>query len=177
MTTTKTEPKTHEHLKVISKQCKYKNWNLFTNIRLYFHFFFLQMKEMMEQAGNSHLLTVLSYPNAGHLIEPPYTPHARASLFRSVATREKSRFNLRLIKSGLQTSVLMAVSVFLCSDCSVGRRDSGTFSCSGRRLEETAGLSEGESVQWHKLWYNFIVPPVTKATTNRVSEVLEVRLS
>ena len=70
------------------------------------------MEEMMEQAGNSHLLTVLSYPNAGHLIEPPYTPHARASLFRSIATREKSRFNLRLTKSGLQTCVLMAVSVF-----------------------------------------------------------------
>lgn len=49
----------------------------------------MDMKEMMEQAGNSHLLTVLSYPNAGHLIEPPYTPHARASLFRSMATREK----------------------------------------------------------------------------------------
>ncbi|KAM9753425.1 peroxisomal succinyl-coenzyme A thioesterase-like isoform 1-T1 [Menidia menidia] len=47
------------------------------------------MKEMMERAGNSHLLTVLSYPNAGHLIEPPYSPFARASLFRTVQTREK----------------------------------------------------------------------------------------
>ncbi|XP_038563015.1 peroxisomal succinyl-coenzyme A thioesterase-like isoform X2 [Micropterus salmoides] len=45
--------------------------------------------EMMERAGNSHLLTVLSYPNTGHLIEPPYIPHARASSFRSVSTREK----------------------------------------------------------------------------------------
>lgn len=44
----------------------------------------LQMKEMMEKAGNSHLLTFLSYPNAGHLIEPPYTPHTRASNFRTV---------------------------------------------------------------------------------------------
>ncbi|XP_073327583.1 acyl-coenzyme A thioesterase 5-like [Pagrus major] len=49
----------------------------------------MDMKEMMERAGNSHLLTVLSYPDAGHLIEPPYTPHARASLFRSMGTREK----------------------------------------------------------------------------------------
>uniref|UniRef100_A0A672YUR4 Acyl-CoA thioesterase 19 n=1 Tax=Sphaeramia orbicularis TaxID=375764 RepID=A0A672YUR4_9TELE len=40
--------------------------------------------EMMEQAGNSHLLTLLSYPNTGHLIEPPYSPHARASRFKSV---------------------------------------------------------------------------------------------
>ena len=63
---------------------------------------------------------------------------------------------------------MTAVSVFcfLCSDGSLGRRDSGTFSCSGRRLEETAGLSEGESVQWHKPWYNFIIPPVTKEAAN-----------
>ncbi|XP_023152436.1 peroxisomal succinyl-coenzyme A thioesterase-like [Amphiprion ocellaris] len=47
------------------------------------------MKEMMERAGNSHLLTVLSYPNAGHLIEPPYTPHVRISMFRTVGTLEK----------------------------------------------------------------------------------------
>nr|XP_020449152.1 acyl-coenzyme A thioesterase 5-like isoform X2 [Monopterus albus]XP_020449153.1 acyl-coenzyme A thioesterase 5-like isoform X2 [Monopterus albus] len=42
----------------------------------------MDMKEMMERAGNSNLLTILSYPNAGHLIEPPYTPHTRASRFR-----------------------------------------------------------------------------------------------
>ncbi|XP_070828602.1 peroxisomal succinyl-coenzyme A thioesterase-like [Chaetodon trifascialis] len=41
----------------------------------------VDMKDMMEQAGNSHLLTVLLYPKAGHLIEPPYSPHARASTF------------------------------------------------------------------------------------------------
>ncbi|XP_035498811.1 peroxisomal succinyl-coenzyme A thioesterase isoform X1 [Scophthalmus maximus] len=49
----------------------------------------MDMKEMMERAGNSHLLTVLSYPNAGHLIEPPYTPHARASNFIPINTRQK----------------------------------------------------------------------------------------
>ena len=63
---------------------------------MFFYLFFFQIKEMMEQAGNSHLLTVLSYPNAGHLIEPPYTPHARATLFRNLATQEKGRFNQRL---------------------------------------------------------------------------------
>lgn len=47
------------------------------------------IKEMMEQAGNSHLLTVLSYPNTGHLIEPPYTPHVRATTFVTVDTRQK----------------------------------------------------------------------------------------
>nr|XP_023694720.1 acyl-coenzyme A thioesterase 4-like isoform X1 [Paramormyrops kingsleyae] len=39
------------------------------------------MQKMMEEAGNSHLLTILSYPGAGHLIEPPYSPHIRASNF------------------------------------------------------------------------------------------------
>ena len=53
---------------------------------------------------------------------------------------------------------MMAVSVpvVLCSDDSVGRRDGGTFSCSGRRLEEDVGFSEGESVQRHKPWNSFI---------------------
>uniref|UniRef100_A0AAY4EN29 Uncharacterized protein n=1 Tax=Denticeps clupeoides TaxID=299321 RepID=A0AAY4EN29_9TELE len=37
--------------------------------------------EMMSKAGNDRLLTVLSYPGAGHLIEPPYTPHFRFSNF------------------------------------------------------------------------------------------------
>ncbi|KAK1888223.1 Peroxisomal succinyl-coenzyme A thioesterase [Dissostichus eleginoides] len=39
---------------------------------------------MMERAGNSHLLTVLSYKNTGHLIEPPFTPFVRASTFKTV---------------------------------------------------------------------------------------------
>ncbi|XP_027128903.1 acyl-coenzyme A thioesterase 4 isoform X1 [Larimichthys crocea] len=49
----------------------------------------IDMKEMMEKAGNSHLLTVLSYPNAGHLIEPPYTPHTLATAFLSVTSVKK----------------------------------------------------------------------------------------
>ncbi|XP_034095988.1 acyl-coenzyme A thioesterase 5-like isoform X1 [Gymnodraco acuticeps] len=44
----------------------------------------MDMREMMERAGNSHLLTVLSYKNAGHLIQPPFTPFTRASTFKSV---------------------------------------------------------------------------------------------
>ncbi|KAL2102596.1 hypothetical protein ACEWY4_001764 [Coilia grayii] len=39
------------------------------------------IQQMMERSGNGHLLTVLSYPGAGHLIEPPYTPHVRFSNF------------------------------------------------------------------------------------------------
>ncbi|KAI4872122.1 hypothetical protein NFI96_031072 [Prochilodus magdalenae] len=47
------------------------------------------IKQMMEKAGNSHLLTILSYPETGHLIEPPYSPHVRASNFMLVNTRMK----------------------------------------------------------------------------------------
>lgn len=49
------------------------------------------MKQMMERAGNSHLLTVLSYPGAGHLIEPPYSPHCRASNYIMTETRKKGK--------------------------------------------------------------------------------------
>ncbi|XP_068449755.1 bile acid-CoA:amino acid N-acyltransferase-like [Clinocottus analis] len=37
--------------------------------------------ETLKAAGKSQLLTLLSYPGAGHLIEPPYTPNARMSLW------------------------------------------------------------------------------------------------
>ncbi|KAK9952538.1 hypothetical protein ABG768_018372 [Culter alburnus] len=47
------------------------------------------MKKMMEKAGNSHLLTVLSYPGTGHLIEPPYTPHVRFSDFKLLEAKTK----------------------------------------------------------------------------------------
>ncbi|XP_061085003.1 peroxisomal succinyl-coenzyme A thioesterase-like isoform X2 [Conger conger] len=47
------------------------------------------MEMIMEKAGNVDLLTVLSYPEAGHLIEPPYTPHFRSSNFILQYNREK----------------------------------------------------------------------------------------
>ncbi|XP_054632636.1 acyl-coenzyme A thioesterase 5-like [Dunckerocampus dactyliophorus] len=50
----------------------------------------VDMKEMMERAGNSHLLTILSFPDTGHLIEPPYSPHTEASSFRSIITQQKT---------------------------------------------------------------------------------------
>ncbi|XP_076604432.1 bile acid-CoA:amino acid N-acyltransferase-like [Chaetodon auriga] len=39
------------------------------------------IEETLRNVGKSHLLTRLSYPGAGHLIEPPYTPNSRASLW------------------------------------------------------------------------------------------------
>ncbi|CAI5688174.1 unnamed protein product [Oreochromis niloticus] len=41
------------------------------------------IEEALRSAGKSHQFTRLSYPGAGHLIEPPYTPCARASLWRA----------------------------------------------------------------------------------------------
>ncbi|KAF0035087.1 hypothetical protein F2P81_012845 [Scophthalmus maximus] len=40
------------------------------------------VEETLRAADKSHLLTRLSYPGAGHLIEPPYTPNSRVSLWR-----------------------------------------------------------------------------------------------
>ncbi|XP_034033242.1 acyl-coenzyme A thioesterase 1-like [Thalassophryne amazonica] len=47
------------------------------------------MMEMVQRAGKRHLLTILSYPNAGHLIEPPYSPHFRSSVFKAAGTSGK----------------------------------------------------------------------------------------
>ncbi|XP_061839565.1 peroxisomal succinyl-coenzyme A thioesterase-like [Nerophis lumbriciformis] len=37
--------------------------------------------QMMRSVGKDHLLTRLEYPGTGHLIEPPYSPHFRATNF------------------------------------------------------------------------------------------------
>ncbi|XP_061663075.1 peroxisomal succinyl-coenzyme A thioesterase-like isoform X2 [Syngnathoides biaculeatus] len=39
------------------------------------------MEAMMSSVGKRHLLSRLDYPQAGHLIEPPYSPHFRATNF------------------------------------------------------------------------------------------------
>uniref|UniRef100_A0A8C1M4L7 Acyl-CoA thioesterase 19 n=1 Tax=Cyprinus carpio TaxID=7962 RepID=A0A8C1M4L7_CYPCA len=54
------------------------------------------MKKMMEEAGNSHLLTVLSYPGTGHLIEPPYSPHVRFSDFKLLEAKTKGESLMHL---------------------------------------------------------------------------------
>ncbi|XP_059184334.1 bile acid-CoA:amino acid N-acyltransferase-like [Centropristis striata] len=45
------------------------------------------VKETLTAVGKSQLLTYLSYPGAGHLIEPPYTPTARMSLWSVKPTK------------------------------------------------------------------------------------------
>uniref|UniRef100_A0A8C4RSS8 Bile acid-CoA:amino acid N-acyltransferase-like n=1 Tax=Erpetoichthys calabaricus TaxID=27687 RepID=A0A8C4RSS8_ERPCA len=47
------------------------------------------IEKMMKEAGNGHLLTKIIYPKAGHLIEPPYSPHIRFSNFVDLHTRKK----------------------------------------------------------------------------------------
>ncbi|KAI1882144.1 hypothetical protein AGOR_G00247650 [Albula goreensis] len=41
----------------------------------------VDIEKVMKDAGNSHLLTTLSYPMAGHLFEPPFAPLCRTSIF------------------------------------------------------------------------------------------------
>eukprot|EP00064_Thunnus_orientalis_P007513 superscaffoldBa00000840_g7535 len=41
----------------------------------------VKIEETLRAAGKSHLFTRLSYPGAGHLIEPPYSPNSRSSLW------------------------------------------------------------------------------------------------
>ncbi|XP_070709679.1 peroxisomal succinyl-coenzyme A thioesterase-like [Pempheris klunzingeri] len=45
--------------------------------------------QMMHTSGNEHLLTRLNYPDTGHLIEPPFSPHFRASRFIVDNTKER----------------------------------------------------------------------------------------
>ncbi|XP_035245201.1 peroxisomal succinyl-coenzyme A thioesterase-like isoform X1 [Anguilla anguilla] len=46
-----------------------------------------QIKEGLQASNKSHLLTWVSYPGAGHLLEPPYSPHARISLWTMRPTK------------------------------------------------------------------------------------------
>lgn len=41
-----------------------------------------QISQRMKAAGKEHLLTLVNYHDAGHLIEPPYSPHFRVTSFR-----------------------------------------------------------------------------------------------
>lgn len=48
-----------------------------------------QITQMMRAAGKEHLVSRVDYPDAGHLIEPPYTPHFRATNFIVGGTKKK----------------------------------------------------------------------------------------
>ncbi|CAI5636441.1 unnamed protein product [Oreochromis niloticus] len=44
---------------------------------------------LMREAGKEHLLSRLAYPDTGHLIEPPFSPHFRATTFVMRSSKEK----------------------------------------------------------------------------------------
>uniref|UniRef100_A0A3Q3KCR1 Uncharacterized protein n=1 Tax=Monopterus albus TaxID=43700 RepID=A0A3Q3KCR1_MONAL len=62
-------------------------WSIHNSLLIFPLSFFLsflfssQIEETLKAAGKSELFTRLSYPGAGHLIEPPYAPNARLSLW------------------------------------------------------------------------------------------------
>lgn len=65
------------------------DWAFAVQLQLWNHSFSgYQIEETLTAAGKSHLFTRLSYPGAGHLIEPPYSPNARTSLW-SVKPRKR----------------------------------------------------------------------------------------
>ncbi|XP_061571282.1 acyl-coenzyme A thioesterase 5-like isoform X2 [Cololabis saira] len=48
-----------------------------------------EIYKMMRAAGKEHLVAKVDYPGAGHLIEPPFSPHFRATNFIPQGTKEK----------------------------------------------------------------------------------------
>ncbi|XP_053509453.1 acyl-coenzyme A amino acid N-acyltransferase 2 [Ictalurus furcatus] len=46
-----------------------------------------EIERRLHTAGKSHLFTRVSYPGAGHLIEPPYTPTSHTSIWASQPTQ------------------------------------------------------------------------------------------
>lgn len=50
-----------------------------------------QVARLMREAGKEHLLSRLAYPDTGHLIEPPFSPHFRATTFVMRSSKEKGQ--------------------------------------------------------------------------------------
>ncbi|KAK5619783.1 hypothetical protein CRENBAI_007384 [Crenichthys baileyi] len=49
----------------------------------------VDMAQVIEAAGKTHLLYRLEYPNTGHLMEPPFSPHFRATNLTLHGTKDK----------------------------------------------------------------------------------------
>uniref|UniRef100_A0A3P8TS62 Acyl-CoA thioesterase 17 n=1 Tax=Amphiprion percula TaxID=161767 RepID=A0A3P8TS62_AMPPE len=60
--------------------CDDQNWPSFETAE--------DINQTMRAAGNDHLLSRLDYPDSGHLIEPPFSPHFRASTFVTTNKRK-----------------------------------------------------------------------------------------
>ncbi|XP_072922957.1 acyl-coenzyme A thioesterase 5-like isoform X3 [Hemitrygon akajei] len=83
-----------------------QNWPAFESV--------FEIQDLMKAAGNDHLLTTVVYPQTGHLIEPPYSPHFRTTRFK--------------INSINKIDVM-------------GRNNKTSFRCSGGLLEKDSGIS------------------------------------
>ena len=124
-----------------------------------------QIEDTLKAAGKSHLFTRLSYPNAGHIIEPPYTPNSRVSLWSTkpkkcepIPERNFSSSQILVytcnhyilmwgsllywICTTVQSNTFRCAVVFYlpCSTCCVWRSSCTTCCCSGRCLEESPGF-------------------------------------
>lgn len=98
-----------------------------------------QIVQQMKIAGKDHLLTLVEYPEAGHLIEPPYSPHFRATRFSKDGERGGT--------SGLSPSgAFLDAGRLRSSDRGVGGGGQTSFGCSGRLLEEDPGVSPAAPV-------------------------------
>lgn len=92
-----------------------------------------QIEENLKAAGKSHLFTRLSYPGAGHLIEPPYMPNSRASLWS--AKPKKCEQGPSSTSDCSQSQFFLHCCLFY-SDHSVGGASCPSCCCSGGFLEE-----------------------------------------
>ncbi|CAF91380.1 unnamed protein product, partial [Tetraodon nigroviridis] len=99
------------------------------------------IEEALTAAGKSHLFTRLSYPGAGHLIEPPYTPNSRASLWSTKPKKceHRPRTGGRTLKSPIT-----ALSVSTCSDHAVGGPPWPSRCCPGGFLGQDPGFHGAE---------------------------------
>uniref|UniRef100_A0A3P9CHU4 Acyl-coenzyme A thioesterase 4 n=1 Tax=Maylandia zebra TaxID=106582 RepID=A0A3P9CHU4_9CICH len=51
-----------------------------------------EVARLLREGGKEHLLSRLAYPGAGHLIEPPFSPHFRATKFIILNSKKKGQF-------------------------------------------------------------------------------------
>lgn len=87
----------------------------------------------MQAAGKEHLLRRLEYPETGHLIEPPYSPHFRATNFIMDRRQGKGESDCPEFPEDKSRPT---GSVVLCSDPAVGRTSQSPLRRSGGRLEQ-----------------------------------------